>query len=185
MVEDVRREIDRLNRLVEEFLSLSSLDRLTRHEADPVAVVRDVLALMSPVAAARGIAVREDLPASLPRLLLDRQKIQQALINLVRNAIEAMPSGGTLALSARSHDGEVVLEVSDTGCGIEPGLDVFDFFISNKRGGTGLGLPISRRIVEAHGGRLTFESAPGRGATFRIALRPEVRSASSPPAGAS
>jgi signal transduction histidine kinase len=187
MVEDVRREIDRLNRLVEEFLSLSSLDRLSRHEADPAAVVRDMLALMSPLAASRGIAVREELSASLPRLLLDRQKIQQALINLVRNAIEAMPSGGTLTVSARAADGGVVLEVTDTGCGIEPGLDVFDFFISNKRGGTGLGLPISRRIVEAHGGRLTFESAPGRGTTFRIALQPEARPASSsfPPAGAS
>jgi signal transduction histidine kinase len=184
MVEDVRREIDRLNRLVEEFLSLSSLDRLTRHESDPAAVVRDMLALMTPLAASRGIAVREDLPAALPRLLLDRQKIQQALINLVRNAIEAMAQGGTLTVSARAADGGVVLEVRDTGCGIEPGLDVFDFFISNKRGGTGLGLPISRRIVEAHGGRLTFESAPGRGTTFRIALKAEARSVA-PPAGAS
>jgi signal transduction histidine kinase len=185
MVEDVRREIDRLNRLVEEFLSLSSLDRLSRHEADPAAVVRDMLALMSPVAASRGITVREDLSAALPRILLDRQKIQQALINLVRNAIEAMPSGGTLTVSARPAEGGIVMEVTDTGCGIEPGLDVFDFFISNKRGGTGLGLPISRRIVEAHGGRLTFESVPGRGTTFRIALQPERRSAASPPAGAS
>jgi signal transduction histidine kinase len=140
---------------------------------------------MSPVAASRGITVREDLSAALPRILLDRQKIQQALINLVRNAIEAMPSGGTLTVSARPAEGGIVMEVTDTGCGIEPGLDVFDFFISNKRGGTGLGLPISRRIVEAHGGRLTFESVPGRGTTFRIALQPERRSAASPPAGAS
>jgi two-component system, NtrC family, sensor histidine kinase HydH len=133
-------------------------------------VVRDMLLLMGPVAASHGIAVREDLPATLPRLSLDRQKMKQVLINLARNAIEAMPSGGTLAVSASVEGEGVVIAVADTGVGIEPGIDVFDFFTTTKRGGTGLGLPISRRIVEAHGGRLMLESTPGRGTTFRVLL---------------
>jgi signal transduction histidine kinase len=129
-----------------------------------------MLALMAPVAARHGIEVREDLPSSLPRLSLDRQKMKQVLINLVRNAIEAMPSGGTLGVTARVQEDGVVIEVADTGKGIDPGIDVFDFFTTTKRGGTGLGLPISRRIVEAHGGRLTLESTPGHGATFRVTI---------------
>jgi signal transduction histidine kinase len=170
MVESVRHEVERLDALVEEFLSHSTIDRLERQAADPAAVVRDMLLLMGPVAASHGIAVREDLPATLPRLSLDRQKMKQVLINLARNAIEAMPSGGTLAVSASVEGEGVVIAVADTGVGIEPGIDVFDFFTTTKRGGTGLGLPISRRIVEAHGGRLMLESTPGRGTTFRVLL---------------
>jgi signal transduction histidine kinase len=170
MVESVRHEVERLDALVEEFLSLSTIDRLERQATDPAGVARDMLSLMGPVAAGHGIEVRESLPGSLPRLSLDRQKMKQVLINLARNAIEAMPAGGTLSVSARAQDEGVVIEVADTGVGIEAGLDVFDFFTTTKRGGTGLGLPISRRIVEAHGGRLTLESEPGRGATFRVLL---------------
>ena len=133
-----------------------------------------LLSLMDPVARSAGVSVAAELPESLPALSLDRQKIKQVLINLVRNAIEAMPDGGTLTISARCHDGGVIIGVADTGVGIEPGLDIFDFFTSTKRGGTGLGLPISRRIVEAHGGRLTYESVPGRGTTFRVALGGEA-----------
>jgi signal transduction histidine kinase len=170
MVESVRHEVERLDALVEEFLSHSTIDRLERQSVDPADVVRDMLLLMGPVAARQGITVREELPATLPRLSLDRQKMKQVLINLARNAIEAMPSGGVLTVSAAAQAEGVVIAVADTGVGIEPGIDVFDFFTTTKRGGTGLGLPISRRIVEAHGGRLTLESAPGRGATFRVLL---------------
>jgi two-component system sensor histidine kinase HydH len=170
MVESVRHEVERLDALVEEFLSHSTIDRLERQAADPTGVVRDMLLLMGPVAERQGITVREELPATLPRLSLDRQKMKQVLINLARNAIEAMPSGGMLTVSASAQDDGVVIAVADTGVGIEPGIDVFDFFTTTKRGGTGLGLPISRRIVEAHGGRLTLESAPGRGTTFRVLL---------------
>ena len=168
-VEDVRREVERLDGLVGEFLSLSTVDRLERQRVDPGTVAREALVLTAPGAAARGVRVTEELPP-LPAIPIDRQKLKQVLLNLVRNALEAMPSGGTLKLAARPQDGGVVLEVTDTGVGIEPDLDVFDFFTSTKRGGTGLGLPISRRIVEAHGGTLTYESERGRGTTFRVAL---------------
>jgi signal transduction histidine kinase len=102
---------------------------------------------------------------------MDREKIKQVLINIVRNAIEAMPDGGSLTLCARRADGGVAIDVADTGTGIEPGLDIFDFFVTTKRGGTGLGLPIARRIVEAHGGNLSYESEPGRGTTFTVMLK--------------
>ncbi len=171
LVEAARREIDRLDALVAEFLSLSSIDRVRLKEHNLLEIVREVLVLLVPVAAQKGLSLAEGVSDPLPPVLVDREKIQQVLINLVRNAIEATSEGGSVTLSSRLSGDTVVVEVADTGVGIEAGLDVFDFFITTKRGGTGLGLPIARRIVEAHGGRLTFESEPGLGTTFFVTLK--------------
>jgi len=81
-----------------------------------------------------------------------------------------MPEGGTVTIEAAVADGAQVLRVIDTGPGIEPGLDVFSFFTTTKQGGTGLGLPLARGIVEAHGGTLTYESGGDGGTTFIISL---------------
>jgi len=171
VVETTRREIQRLNDLVEEFLSMSSLDRLALSEADPREVLREVTELMGPVAKQRGVAMRSSPGPKASPIRMDRDKIRQVLINLVRNAIEAMPDGGTLTLTLERSEDAVAIRVADTGIGIPPGTDVFDFFTTTKRGGTGLGLPISRRIVEAHGGSLVYESAPGRGTVFSVTLK--------------
>ncbi len=170
LIESIRAEVARLDGLVEEFLSLSTIDRVALTETDPRALVREVSALMTPVARQKGIRVVEDLADRLPPLRLDPEKMKQVLINLVRNGLEAMSQGGTLTLESSASEDAVAIRVVDTGVGIEPDLDIFNFFTTTKRGGTGLGLPIARRIVEAHGGTLTFQSAPGRGATFSIAL---------------
>ena len=171
LLDTARREIARLDGLVEEFLSLSTIDRISLADNQPEEVVREVLGLMTPVARDRNIAVDEEMAPVLPRIPMDREKIKQVLINLIRNAIEAMPAGGNLKLSTRYRDGHVILEVADTGTGIEPGVDIFDFFVTTKRGGTGLGLPIARRIVEAHGGSMNYDSEPGRGTTFTVTLK--------------
>jgi signal transduction histidine kinase/putative methionine-R-sulfoxide reductase with GAF domain len=171
LVESSRHEIARLDQLVEEFLQLSSIDRVRLEQAYPEEVAREVMTLMGPVARERGIAVRDALSGLLPAVPIDREKIKQVLMNLVRNAIEAMPEGGTLTIASETVDGAPVLRVSDNGVGIDPGLDVFDFFITTKRGGSGLGLPIARRIVEAHGGNLTYESHKGKGTVFSLSLK--------------
>jgi signal transduction histidine kinase len=170
LVDTARREISRLDSLVEEFLSLSRIDRLSLVEADPDEVVHEAVQLQEPVARGKGLTLDERLGGDLRRLRMDREKIKQVLINLIRNAIEATAEGGSVAVSTRQHHGAYVIRVTDTGVGIEPGLDVFDFFTTTKHGGTGLGLPIARRIVEGHGGSLTFESEPGRGSVFAISL---------------
>ncbi len=173
LVETARREIARLDTLVEEFLSLSSLDRLQAEATPSGEIVREVFRLMAPAAQEKGLVAHLQIADDLPPLRLDREKIKQVLINLVRNAIEAMPGGGTLTLSCRTDpNGFVVMSVADTGHGIEPGLDVFDFFMTTKRGGTGLGLAISRRIVEAHGGSLNYASEIGVGTTFMVTFKP-------------
>ena len=171
LIETTRSEIERLNQLVEEFLSLSSIDRLSLRESDPEALIRDVVELMAPLAREHDVEISQDLEGQMPQVTLDREKMKQVLINLVRNAIEAMPDGGALVVSSRASDGAVILGVADTGSGIEPGLNLFDFFTTTKAGGTGLGLPIARSIIEAHGGDLSYQSQPGRGSTFLIKLR--------------
>jgi signal transduction histidine kinase len=105
--------------------------------------------------------------------------MKQVLINLIRNAIEAMPEGGVLEVRTERAGDDAAIRVADGGVGIPAGTDVFDFFVTTKRGGTGLGLPISRRIVEAHGGAIGFESRPGRGTMFSVILkgRSEARGA--------
>jgi signal transduction histidine kinase len=115
-------------------------------------------------------------------LLGDPQRLKQVLLNLCRNAIEAMPAGGLLTLRARCQDGEVVLEVSDTGVGIPADAleRVFEPFYTTKEAGTGLGLAVCRRIVEAHGGRLSVRSQPDRGTTIQVHL-PLHRSAGGEP----
>ena len=178
MVETVRKEVERLNALVGEFLSLATLDRLQPETTDPRTLVRDALSLLGPLASTQKVEVRDETDAEAPDIPLDRRKMMQVLVNLLRNAIDAMPQGGVLTTAVRRRADGVEITVSDTGPGIEPGLDVFSFFTSTKHGGTGLGLPISRGIVEAHGGRLSYDSEPGRGTTFRVTL-PATRPAGS------
>jgi signal transduction histidine kinase len=169
LVTTAQKEIARLDSLVEDFLSLSTVDRLGLSETDLNKPVRDVLALMAPVMAQTKTTLVEELSEDLPRVPLDPEKMRQVLINLIRNALDAMGNGGTLTVATQSSGDGVIVEIGDTGPGIDPKLDVFDLFMTTKRGGTGLGLPIARRIVEAHGGSLTFEST-GKGTTFYIAL---------------
>jgi len=171
LLETARREIARLDGLVEEFLSLASVDRVSLVPSDPDAVVRESLALMGPLARERGIEVREELEGAPRPIVIDGAKIKQVLVNLIRNAIEAMPGGGVLTVATQGAPGSFVIRVADTGVGIEPDLDVFDLFLTTKKSGTGLGLAIARRIVEAHGGTLSYESEPGKGTTFSIVLK--------------
>lgn len=171
LVDTARREIVRLDGLVQESLSLSSVDRLARQQGNPEDVVREVLVLMAPYAKERGVDVIEDLGGLRTAVSLDREKFKQVLINLVRNAIEAMPGGGSLRVATTLESGSVVVRVADTGPGIPGDVDVFDLFVTTKDDGTGLGLPIAKRIVEAHGGSLSYESRPGEGTTFTVALK--------------
>jgi hypothetical protein len=102
------------------------------------------------------------------------------ILNLCKSAIEAMPDGGILTLRTHQEKDTAVLEISDTGVGIPPGLDVFQLFKTTKPNGSGLGLPVVRQIVAAHRGSVEYTSAPDQGTTFRVCLR--VCPAIEPPA---
>jgi signal transduction histidine kinase len=101
---------------------------------------------------------------------MDSEKIKQVVINLVRNAVEAMPAGGTVTLETGLADGQAQLVVRDDGPGLPEGVDVFQLFVTTKPKGTGLGLSIVQQIVLQHGGDITAQSPPGEGAVFTIRL---------------
>ena len=116
------------------------------------------------------IRMERDISPELPLLNVDEQKLQQVLLNIYKNGVEAMPSGGTLTAKAYPEARNVVIEIGDTGVGIPNDLDIFEPFTTTKDKGTGLGLMIVRQIVAAHGGSISYRSKQGEGTTFRIVL---------------
>jgi len=101
---------------------------------------------------------------------VDIDKMKQVILNLAKNAIEAMPHGGKLSFNAVATNGAVTLDVSDTGAGIPPEVNIFEPFFTTKSFGTGIGMTIVRQIIAAHGGSLSYRSEPGKGTTFSIKL---------------
>jgi signal transduction histidine kinase len=115
---------------------------------------------------AGGIQVRKSVAANLPPIQANEKLLKQALVNLLRNAVEAMPEGGVLSVKAGACERSVSFELADTGGGIPPGLDVFQPFTTSKPGALGLGLAVTQRIVEIHRGTIAYRSQPGKGTTF-------------------
>jgi signal transduction histidine kinase len=171
VVDIIREEIRRLDALVNEFLMFSRTSRLQYQTVDLDGLVSDIHGLLLPEAETRHVALRHTRAAGPgPLLAVDAEKIKQVVINLVRNAIEAVGEGGTVTLGTGLLDGRTRIIVRDDGPGLPEGLDVFQLFVSTKPHGTGLGLSIAQQIVHAHGGELLAESQPGRGATFTVWL---------------
>ena len=163
-------------RLLDDLQTLSTADagalRLDREPTDLGALAGEVVTAFAPRAAAGGVAL-STAPSSLADLSVDALRIRQVLENLVANALRHTPPGGTVAIQLSREDGGIACAVSDTGAGIPVDqLDsIFDRYArSADSGGSGLGLAIARSLVEAHGGSIEAENAPGHGATIRLFL---------------
>ena len=166
----VRRECQRLQNLLEDFLSFA---RIRSFNFEPVSLnvmVRRAVDLMRPQLKAAGIEVREYLDPDLPAALVDEEKLHGALLNLILNAQQAMVEGGELVLRTRVIPGGVALDLIDTGTGMDEVTlaKAFDAFYTTKPGGSGLGLPTTRKIVEAHGGRIAAASKRGVGTQITL-----------------
>ena len=179
----VPRELERINTIVERLLELARPARLTFKPLRLPALLERVLELYGDRLEAQSVRVVRDWRKDVPAVWVDQEALYRALVNLVANALDAMPRGGSLTLRVAWSDAEtlggarlgtrrVAVEVEDSGTGIEPAdLDrVFNPFFSTKEGGTGLGLALTQKIVEDHGGSIDVRSAPGAGALFRIVL---------------
>jgi two-component system NtrC family sensor kinase len=167
-------ETERVRDIVRSLLDFARQSPPSRELLDINSVVRDTLKLVHKQAEHGDVAIDERLVDGLPPVLGDRNQLEQVVLNLSLNAIEAMPDGGRLSVSTRARNGSVVVLVRDTGCGIKAeNLDrVFDPFFTTKPAGegTGLGLSVSYGTVRQHGGELTVESREGEGTTMTVVL---------------
>ncbi|AJE03778.1 PAS domain-containing sensor histidine kinase [Geobacter pickeringii] len=165
------QEIERVERLIAALLNFSTPPKTTFREGDLNRVLQDTLLLLRRECERRQVALAFT-PAEVPPFPFDIEKIKQALLNLVKNALEAMPAGGTITVTTGTGNGFATIAVNDNGPGIaEADLpQIFEPFFTRKGAGTGLGLSITQRIVEEHHGRITVASESGHGTTFTIHL---------------
>jgi len=173
----VKNEVERLTALSERYLSVARKRPLHVETEDIGQVCRDALDFMKADLSRQKISVALEVDPDLPAVRVDEGQIRQALYNVVRNAREAMPSGGRIVIAARRHGDGVEITVDDEGGGIDPEMRarLFEPFFTTKGHGTGLGLVITREIVEAHGGHIRCEPRPQGGTRFSIELPPAVQ----------
>ncbi len=168
----LRAEIERLGQVTETYLSLARMPRPELDDRDLGALLRRVLDFVTDELAQARITATLEIEHDLPLVPMDEGQIRQALLNLLRNGVEAQPEGGTIRVDAATVDGGVEFTVEDRGEGVpaDQREAIFDPFVTTRERGTGLGLAITRQIVEAHAGTITCEPADGGGALFRIRL---------------
>jgi signal transduction histidine kinase len=168
----VQKEASRLRDILDDVLRFAGKMELDRRPVDLNRMLEDMVDFFHPQAQAQRVQLRFQPAGGELAAPVDERMLKQALLNLMINAVHAMPQGGELILSARRDDGRAVLDVIDTGRGMDPEVlsRIFDAYYSTKKGGHGLGLAISKRIVEEHGGSITAVSEVGKGTDFRIEL---------------
>ncbi|HLA85811.1 MAG TPA: ATP-binding protein [Thermoguttaceae bacterium] len=171
-VQVVERECQRLQDLLDNFLNYTKSRELRREPASLNDQIERVLDFFRPQAKEAGIELATYLSPDLPTVLLDREAFHGALLNLVLNAQQAVAAGGQIVVRTYATSDGVAMDLIDTGCGMDEDTRgrIFDAFFSTKSGGSGLGLPTTRKIVEAHGGEISVQSEPGHGTQFTIKL---------------
>ena len=174
---DVERDATRASEIISRVRTLITRTPAQRSPLDLNAAIGEVVELVRDDVASAGVMLTTELESELPKVEADRVQLQQVLLNLIRNGVEAMSDAGDsskrlVIRSLRPTPSTIEVDVSDSGVGLEPGAEdrIFDAFYTTKMDGTGLGLAMSRSIVEAHGGRLWAATNADGGATFRFAL---------------
>lgn len=166
------KETDRLNHIVQEFLGFARPKQPERAPVDVNEALESVLLLTAQEARKAGVVVEKRLDRSLVQLNLDAGLLKQAFLNLVLNAIQAMPQGGTLTVETSMPDNSLEVRIADTGTGMteENRKKLFSPFFTTKKNGTGLGLAITYRIIENHKGVIDVKSEPGKGTVFTVRI---------------
>jgi signal transduction histidine kinase len=171
MVKDVTRAADTINSIS---LLFKKAD-VRRDFLDVNELIREMIVLLRNEATRYSLSIRTELAEDLPKVMADRVQLQQVFMNLMLNGIDAMKEtsgGGELTIRSEQDEGQLLISVSDTGVGLLPEQEeeVFRAFFTTKENGTGMGLPITRSIIESHGGRLWVGDTRGQGATFQFTL---------------
>jgi signal transduction histidine kinase len=177
LVDKIVNTINHLNSRVEQILGFARPVSLARNDVDLNQIVTDVLELLRPQLTANKVEVRLSLAPQGTHAMIDEASLRGALMNLMLNAVEAMPEGGTLTINVEQTDETLQLEIADTGHGIdeEQAKKIFEPFYTTKEQGLGLGMPYAKKIVDQHGGTISLSSQLGKGTTIRIVIpRKEV-----------
>ena len=165
-------EVDRVNRVISELLEFARPIELELKKTRIFELVDKALRLIKYEADPAGIKIISSVEPQLPDVEVDKDRLIQVLLNIFINAIQAMPSGGTLTVNVKARENMLQFEISDTGNGISPQdqANIFNPYFTTKKRGTGLGLAIAFKIIESHGGTITIESLKNKGTTFVISI---------------
>lgn len=167
-VHDLKSEVKRLTALLTEFKNIAGPQRLALGPVDLKRLIQQLVGQIESRSAKQNVEIAVECAAELPLLNGDDDKLKQALMHMLDNALDAMPHGGRLVLKAYLHERSLCVDVIDTGVGIPKNLKVFDLFSSTKPDGIGLGLFLVQQIVLAHDGSITYSSTPGQGTNFHV-----------------
>ncbi|MBM4441250.1 MAG: hypothetical protein FJ027_12605 [Candidatus Rokubacteria bacterium] len=172
LVTAIRDQVTALDALTEEYLAFARFPKPHFEEESINHLLQELADFVRPVATRQGLTLAVDVDAAIPLIDIDRTLLRQAILNLVKNATEALSRGGVLTLTSRLRGAQAEIAVSDTGPGISPevGDRLFEQFFTTKPQGTGLGLSITRQIIDEHGGDIAWANRPGGGTTFTIRL---------------
>jgi signal transduction histidine kinase len=170
LVHEMREEVRRIQSVIDDYLQFARLRKPQRKPMVLNEFLEQKLAFMGSAFENAGVRLHTDFDARLKTINADGEQLWQAVLNLVRNSLEAMPGGGVLAISTQKRNGEAILSVADTGTGMseEQLKGLFVPFFTTKRGGTGLGLPLTQQILSEHGAQIECASIAGKGTTFTI-----------------
>ena len=168
----LRSDLEYMSQLLTELSTYNNGERLHTERFSSLEFLQKICLSFAASCTDTDIEFTSKLPETLPLLTGDRVKLQEVLLNLLRNAKDAVSSQGTIRLLAGISENDLTIQISDDGCGIpfEHLETIFDAFVTYKSGGTGLGLAIAKRVVEAHGGNISVSSVPGQGTAFLIKL---------------
>ena len=171
LITSIKHEIQRLNKLVGDFLDYGKPLRLSLQDIDMGSLINEIIALVRAKAEKDGIRIHY-YNGELPALFVDPELIKTCIFNVILNAFQAMPAGGDLTVSTNASNDRAYIIIEDTGIGVsrENLSKLFDPFFSTKSTGLGLGLAMTKRVVEEHGGKVDFQSTEGKGSTINIAL---------------
>jgi signal transduction histidine kinase len=169
---NVQVESDRLRGILDDFLRFAGKLELHTRPANLVMLLDELSDFFQPQAQAARVVMRTQTPDKPVMALVDVDLVKQALLNLMLNAVDAMDAGGELLLRLTESDTEALIEVIDTGAGIDPEIQekVFEIYYSTKKTGSGIGLPMTRRLIQEHGGSIELHSEAGKGTRFAIHL---------------
>lgn len=172
LLRSISRELDRLTEITDDYLRFAKLPAPRLKALTVNRLVTDLLSMLENEIQERGVTIKKRFTPRLPKVKVDQQQLRRALLNMLKNSLEAMPDGGGISVATSCDSDRVYISISDTGVGIEEDHmgRIFTPFFSTKEMGTGLGLPLAQQIVAEHGGEITCSSELGNGSSFVVAL---------------